>query len=200
MTLQTIVEAVGYFGSLLIIISMLMTSVVKLRIINSIGSAVFAGYALCIHSYPTAAMQFCLIIINCMGLYRLLRTKNVYSVVKLEPGEAFLSYFLHTYGEDIVRYFPGIPAAGQYDCAYLVCCGYSHAGVLLGTMEGDSLTVKIDYTISRYRDTSVGTFLYAWLSAAGVRRLIAETSCPAHVAYLKKMGFVQQEGKFIKQL
>ena len=82
----------------------------------------------------------------------------------------------------------------------MVAVIWKDAPALLGTMEGDSLTVKIDYTIPRYRDSSVGAFLYAWLSAAGVRRLVTETSCPAHEGYLKKMGFVQQEGKFIKQL
>ena len=34
-------ELFGYLGSLLILVSMLMTSVVKLRIINLIGSAIF---------------------------------------------------------------------------------------------------------------------------------------------------------------
>ena len=40
-------------GSILVIISMLMSSVIKLRIINSIGCSVFAVYAIIIHSYPT---------------------------------------------------------------------------------------------------------------------------------------------------
>ena len=57
MTIEIILELIGYLGSLLVIVSMLMTSVVKLRIINTIGSVIFCGYALAIHSYPTAAMQ-----------------------------------------------------------------------------------------------------------------------------------------------
>ena len=44
------VELIGYLGSLLIVVSMLMTSVVKLRIINTVGSVIFTGYALTIHS------------------------------------------------------------------------------------------------------------------------------------------------------
>ena len=71
MTIEIILELIGYLGSLLVIVSMLMTSVVKLRVINTVGSVIFCGYALAIHSYPTAAMQVCLIIINIINLYKL---------------------------------------------------------------------------------------------------------------------------------
>ena len=43
---KVIVEIIGYIGSALVLVSMLMTSVVRLRIINLIGSVIFAGYAL----------------------------------------------------------------------------------------------------------------------------------------------------------
>ena len=39
-------ELVGYLGSFLVLVSMLMTSVVRLRVINLIGSAVFTVYAI----------------------------------------------------------------------------------------------------------------------------------------------------------
>ena len=47
------IELVGYLGSALVVASMLMSSVVKLRVINTLGSGIFAVYALMIHSYPT---------------------------------------------------------------------------------------------------------------------------------------------------
>ena len=37
------IELVGYLGSALVVVSMLMTSVVKLRVVNTIGSAIFMG-------------------------------------------------------------------------------------------------------------------------------------------------------------
>ena len=51
------VELVGYIGSMLVLISFLMTSVVKLRIINAVGGTIFAVYAMIIQSYPTALMN-----------------------------------------------------------------------------------------------------------------------------------------------
>ena len=86
MNVSTIIELVGYTGSLLVIISMLMTSLTKLRVVNSIGCIVFATYALIIKSYPTAAMQACLLIINCIGLYNLSKNKKQYSITELKNG------------------------------------------------------------------------------------------------------------------
>ncbi len=62
--LTMIIELIGYLGSILVVISMLMTSVIKIRILNCIGSGIFTVYALIIHSYPTAIMNFCLVSIN----------------------------------------------------------------------------------------------------------------------------------------
>lgn len=68
-----IFEIIGYSGSILILVSMLMTSVVRLRVINLIGSLVFAVYALLIKSYPTAFLNACLVGIN---VYQLLKLKR----------------------------------------------------------------------------------------------------------------------------
>ena len=73
MSNHMIIELVGYISSILVLIAFLMSSVVKLRIVNSIGSFMFAVYALLIQSYPTALMNFCLVGIN---IYYLLRLKK----------------------------------------------------------------------------------------------------------------------------
>lgn len=52
-----IIEMAGYLGSVLVIVSMLMTSVRKLRVVNAVGAGIFTIYALLIQSYPTALMK-----------------------------------------------------------------------------------------------------------------------------------------------
>ena len=59
MSASLALELFGYLGSVLVLVSMLMTSVVRLRIINLIGSAIFATYAILIRSYPTALLNGC---------------------------------------------------------------------------------------------------------------------------------------------
>lgn len=76
MDARMIVELVGYFGSILVLVSFLMTSVVKLRLINAAGGAISTVYALIIRAYPTAFMNIFLIIINIYYLIKIRRTKQ----------------------------------------------------------------------------------------------------------------------------
>ena len=80
------VEMIGYLGSILVVVSMLMSSVVRLRIINTIGSGIFAAYALMIHSYPTALMNACLVGINVYNLVRLRQADRSYDLTEAAPG------------------------------------------------------------------------------------------------------------------
>lgn len=76
MNTAIMIELVGYLGSLLVVVSMLMTSVIRLRIVNSIGAGIFTIYALIIQSYPTALMNFCLVVINIYHLTRMYKDKR----------------------------------------------------------------------------------------------------------------------------
>ena len=100
------IELIGYLGSALVVASMLMSSVVKLRVINTIGSGVFTAYALMIHSYPTALMNAALIAINVYNLIKLNRRDQSYDLVEGAWGEGILRYLLDYYREDIQTYFP----------------------------------------------------------------------------------------------
>ena len=71
-----LIEIYGYIGSALVVISMLMSSVIKLRIINMIGSIISGSYALMIGSFPLALMNICLIVINAYNLYKLFKEKK----------------------------------------------------------------------------------------------------------------------------
>ena len=191
MNIGIILELIGYLGSLLVIVSMLMTSVVKLRIINTIGSVIFCGYALAIHSYPTAAMQVCLIIINIINLYKLNNTKKEYTAVSAKADDGFLAHFLFANSSDIKKFFPdfSVPSAG--DKIFLITCGQVPAGVFIAQDDGKgALTVKLDYTTPAYRDCSAGKFLYTHLQRLGIKKILAETKIPAHEKYLHKMGFL----------
>ena len=75
MDTKTIIEAIGYLGSALVLVSFLMASVVKLRVVNTIGSVIFTAYAFIIHSYPTAIMNVCLVLINIYYLVKMSNTK-----------------------------------------------------------------------------------------------------------------------------
>lgn len=196
------IEMIGYLGSSLVVASMLMSSVVKLRVINTVGSGIFAAYALVIHSYPTALMNVCLVGINVYNLIKLNRKDQSYDLVESAPGDALLRYLLDFYREDIQTYFPDFSPDGPADRAYIVCCGGNPAGVLLAADGGQgTLNVLLDYSTPTYRDCSIGAYLYSRLPSRGVHTLsFAGTASQAHAAYLTKMGFIRQDGVYIKTL
>lgn len=201
MNMIILLELIGYTGSLLVIVSMLMTSVVKLRVINTVGSVIFCGYALAIHSYPTAAMQVCLIVINLINLYKLNNTKKEYAAVNTTASDSFLYYFLCSNEIDIKRFFPDFSKAESDDTIILITCESVPAGVFIAKNKGNSeFNVKLDYTTPAYRDCSAGKFLYAHLKKMGIKKITAETKIPAHEKYLHKMGFSQDGDCFVKEL
>lgn len=197
---KMIVEMIGYLGSILVVVSMLMTSVIKLRVINTIGSLIFTCYALLIRSYPTAALNLSLVIINVVNISRLLRRTRHYSIVRVRGDDAYLHYFLDKNGPDIKLFFPDFDKDVFYERAYVICYGGTTAGIFLGCDGGNgSVLVRLDYASPAFRDCSLGKFLYDRLFLnEGVSRLIFENPCESHRPYLLKMGFVEENGSFVK--
>ena len=66
-------ELVGYTGTVLILLSMMMTSVVKLRIVNMTGSLISVIYGIVCNTWPVVFLNLGLIIINAVQLVRIRR-------------------------------------------------------------------------------------------------------------------------------
>ena len=201
---KMIIEAIGYIGSGLVVVSMLMSSVVRLRVINMIGSVIFTVYALIIRSYPTALMNLCLVAINIYHLVRLLRISKHWELVEGSISDSYMKFLLSYFREDIARYFPGFSLEklqGKPLRVFEICCDNELAGVFIGSGAGDSLRMELDYSIPTYRDCSVGTYLLQCLPKHGVRELSYDEGIPEHIGYLKKMGFTQEsDGSLTKKL
>ena len=63
-------ELFGYFGTGLVLISMMMTSLTKLRILNMTGSVISATYSVLVGAYPVVALNVGLLLINAVQLIR----------------------------------------------------------------------------------------------------------------------------------
>ena len=203
MDTQMLVELIGYLGSALVVVSMLMTSVVRLRVINLIGSLIFTVYALIIRSYPTAAMNLFLVGINVFHLVRLLRIRPHYDMIRTDVRDSFFAYQLEVHMPDILQWFPAFsPEARQADVVCLVCCDGTLAGLFMAAHAGDGvLDLLLDYTTPAYRDTSVGRFLHAELARDGFRTIVFRDSAPRHVPYMEKMGYRKDgRGRYVLQL
>ncbi|MBQ1533840.1 MAG: YgjV family protein [Erysipelotrichaceae bacterium] len=201
MNTQFLIEAFGYLGSLLVLLSMLMTSVVKLRIINTVGSVIFTIYAFIIRSYPTALMNLCLVLINLHFLWKMSRTDKEYEIIKTDGNDILLNHLLDYYRNDILKCFPGISYdMKKADQIYVVLCQGKPVGITLGNLDGDTLELMLDYSIPEFRDFSIGAYLLSNLKKEGIKKVVYRGPDENHLNYLKRLGFVFTDGSYVKQL
>lgn len=203
MNLGQWIEIYGYLGSILVVVSMLMSSIVKLRVVNTIGSIISGTYALIIGSYPLALMNGALIVINIYNLIKLKKSDNIqYHLVEAQTNDSVIAYFLNYYKQDIKQYFPEIDKdIFLADTAYIVYYDSTMAGILLGKMnKNGTMDICLDYTTPMYRDCSVGSYLYSKLSNKGIRKLAYSGNSEKHISYLQKMGFKKTNGIYEKNL
>ena len=196
MNSETILQGVGYFSTVLILISFLMTSVLKLRLVNLIGSAIFVVFAFLTKSYPTAIMNVGLCIINIYFIIRLLRSKHLTLMLPSAMDSAYLRTFEAFYQNDIRRYFPDFdPDRHPADTAYFVYYDMNPVGLTTGRKRPDgTLELLLDYTIPKYRDASVGRYLYSHLlGEEGFTALECRKATAYHEKYLRSVGF-RKEG------
>ena len=180
---------------------MLMTSVVKLRIINTIGSVIFTIYAFIIKSYPTAFMNFCLVLINLHFLWKMSRMEKAYEIVECDRNDILLKYLVDHYRGDIEKIFPGIDLnLKKIDCAYVVLCQAKPVGITLGKEKGDVMEIVLDYTIPEYRDFSIGSFLFDYLSRKEYKEFVYNGPTENHLDYLGRQGFVKEGDSYIKRI
>lgn len=195
MTKEMIIEGVGYLGSLIIVVSMLMTSVKKIRIVNTIGSVIFAVYALIIRSYPTAFMNIFLIGIQIVNLVKLNKAVRNYRIIDCYKDESIVQDLLKSFDRDIHKFFPSFVTNDERKLAFLVCSDSRPVGLMVGVMEDEStLDIELDYAIPEYRDCSVGSCLYNHLSNNWkISRFLFSVPSKNHENYMKKVGYFQRE-------
>lgn len=194
-------EIFGYIGTALVLLSMMMTSLVKLRWLNSAGSLISMIYAYCNNTWPVVLLNLGLLVINIVQLVRLYQVKVIFDHINLSPEDRSLHYFLSHYEKDIKMFFPEfIPEVTPDSIVYMVYRNADPVGVLIGSRQGKELTVTLDYATPQYRDCSVAGYLFRKLKEEGVVRLLTASETPGHYGYLQKMGFVRQDGLWVKNL
>ena len=202
MDTQFIIELVGYLGSAIVLISFLMTSVFKLRIVNTVGSLIFMTYALIIHSYPTAIMNFCLVLINIHFLWKMRHGGEKYELVPVDTHDDYLKYIIERQKSDILSFFPGIDLdPAKSDKAYIITCNGAPVGITMYREEtpGEAY-LTLDYTYPEYRDFSIGKFLVRQLKSLGIEKLIYQGPTENHLKYLNKLGFQLRGDRYEKDL
>lgn len=195
MELQTVYEIIGYLASVLIAVSMMMRSILRLRIINLVGAALFTVYGLAIGALPVAAVNLFIALVNVYHLYQIYSTRERFNLVDVAPEAGYLHCFLDFYAAEIRKFVPDFafnPARPQL--IFFILRDAIPAGLFIAErIEPGALFVHLDFVIPGYRDFKVGRFLYtrkrALFQEQGIERIYSRPGSPAHAAYLQRMGF-----------
>ncbi len=213
-------EWLGYLASLVVAISLLMKSLLRLRWINTAGSLIFSVYGFLIGAYPVGGFNAVIVLINAYFLIRIYRTQETFELLEVRPDDLYLPRFLQFHQTDIARFFPTFDASrhalpaeataadttagdglaardGHRTIGFYILRDMTIAGLFLGSLDPDgTLDIELDYVIPAYRDYKAARFLFGAcskrLALLGVKHLRATAGSRTHGEYLQRMGFAMQ--------
>jgi GNAT superfamily N-acetyltransferase len=190
-------ELIGYAASIMVAVSLMMSSILRLRVLNLAGAALFSVYGLLIGSTPVAVVNAFIVGINVFYLARIFGAKEFFCILEVPWDSPYLRHFLEHSRDDIRRYIPDdvMPAPGQL--TFFILRDVVPAGVVIAEPRGDdSLMIRLDYVLPGYRDFKIGDFLFRqradFFHVRGIRRLAASARTRRHAGYLARMGFDQR--------
>ncbi|MDD3129500.1 MAG: GNAT family N-acetyltransferase [Candidatus Izemoplasmatales bacterium] len=192
-------EYVGYLASVIVLISLLMSSVKKLRWINLFGSLTFVIYGLLIKAYPVAILNIGTVGINIYYLVKMSNQKTYFKILEIDKNSKYLEHFLLLHKNDLKNYFDVKDIdVDNAELAFYILRDIVPAGVFVGTkFDNQTLMIELDYVSPPYRDFSIGKYLYSQEKQIfldkGYNKLITFTKNPVHMNYLRKMGFSKNE-------
>lgn len=193
-----ILNWIGYIASMIVLISLLMSSIKKLRWINLVGALLFGAYGFMIHSLPTGFMNVGIALIDIYYLVKMYQSKDFFKLHPITSDSEYLTSFLEFYQDDINKFIAldKIYISGS-DVKLYVLRNMTPAGLFAGNkLDDETLVIELDYAIPQYRDFKMGEFVFEenkdYFKGLGYKRFVTFSNEKEHVTYLKKMGFQEQ--------
>lgn len=197
---MSLIDLVGWVGSAILVWSLLQSRILRLRLLNLVGSAILLTFNAIIGVWPMVGLNAVLCLINLVYLQRMLGSRHStasYSVVEVRPDDAYLRHLLAQHAADIEKFNPGLDVArllaeraGTGE-AYLVLHGDETVGyVLLHDIGGRVAQIDLDYVTERYRDFTPGEFVFRrshLLAERGYTSVVTRRGVSA--PYYERIGF-----------
>lgn len=204
-----LLELFGWIGGFLLIFSMMQTHILRLRVINLVGSFVLVIFNALVGVWPMVGLNVAMVGINLVQIYRLLaerRSGTAFEVLEVDPKSDFLRHFLRVHEDDIRSFVPGFlwDGAAPDRAAFLVLRRDETIGVVLLHDAGAGVAqVELDYVTPRFRDFAPGKHVYEYsglFSEHGFYEIVAPTQMRSDDNYLERMGFVEDRGEWRRQV
>ena len=203
-------ELIGYAGSLIVAVSLMMKNIRHLRNVNLIGSSTFALYGLLLKAYPVFLLNGFIAIVDIYYLYGMNKKEDYFNLMPvLDKNHPYLNKFLDYYKNDISKYFPEFSKdkIKGANCFFILRNLLPVGLFIYRELSPKKIEVLIDYAIPDYRDTKNGKFVYytesIFLKKKGFKEIVTITSIAKHQGYLEKLGFKMDTEKanlFVKKI
>ncbi|WP_232549455.1 hypothetical protein [Propioniciclava soli] len=201
---MTGIDIVGYLASALIVASLAMRSVVRLRTVSLIGSIVFVIYGVAIGAIPVIVSNAAIAVINVWYLRRELTPATQMAAVPVAHDEPFLRDFLDANAIEITNSQPDYHPSPRDSFVRLLTRDGLPAGVFMAEPVGNELLVKLDYVTPAFRDSRVAAWLFgagrSTFTEDGYERLVAHAHTTVHRTYLEMMGFHREGTAYVLDL
>jgi len=204
---ETLLAWLGYLASGVIVLSMMMSSIIKFRWINLIGALLFSVYGFLIGALPVGVLNGIIVLVDAYYLWQLYRKTEVFEILEIKAKSDYLKRFLAFHNERIQGYSPGFDyQPDKNTLCFFILRNMAVAGLFIAQREQDTiLKVQLDLVLPEYKDFKNGQYVYIQLReqfiAAGYKTVIAEGNNKNYFSYLKKLGFVEEAaGVFKKEL
>ncbi|MEW6508169.1 MAG: hypothetical protein AB1432_10535 [Bacteroidota bacterium] len=193
-----LVELIGYSASVLVAVSLMMSSIVKLRIINLFGAAIFSTYGFLIGSYPVGILNGFITLVDIYYLSEIFFKKGneYFRVLEVNATSEYLKYFLNYYEKDIKKFIPSFSFKPCESCHVMfVLRNAVPAGLVISEYSyDDSIRIRLDYAIPGYRDFKMGKYVFNEIfKHKKVKNIYTDPGNEKHESYLKKIGFEKTE-------
>lgn len=193
-------QIIGYTGSALVAVSLMMKNILHLRRVNLIGASIFATYGFLVGAYPVLILNSFISLIDIYYLYEMNKKKELFSLMPvLDNRHLYLNKFLAYHHKDILKYFPDFKndeLAGA-NCFFILRNLMPVGLFIYREMSKTQIKIIIDYSIPDYRDYKNAKFIYHaesdFLKERGYNELITESSVKIHQKYLLNIGFERDQ-------
>jgi hypothetical protein len=187
-------ELIGYAASILVAISLMMSAIVKLRVVNMIGALTFSIYGILIGSIPVAAMNGFIVLINIYYLVQIYRDEEYFQLLEEDENSHYTQAFLHYYKDHIHTYQPSYSFDTPCNFSLFVLRDMVPAGLVQGNLdENGVLRIDLDFVIPNYRDFKIGKYLFTdkldFFDSRSIKTIRTSAGNKDHNDYLEKIGF-----------
>ena len=104
-------DLLGWFGSALLVVSLLQTRVLRFRVLNLVAAVVLTGFNVALQIWQLVVMNIVLSAINLWHIRKLVATRHdeaAFDVLEVGPNDEYLRHVLRIHEADILKFQPDL--------------------------------------------------------------------------------------------